>query len=142
MHIHYRVNGLNCGCAAFRIPDLCACRRERGHTVRVLALSLQYGKSCERLDRAAIEWKLLGRSSRDWIGAARALFAEIRADRPDQIWTSLTGGTLYGQIAGAACGIPVVSWQHNAFLRPGNRRVLRITRRLTDRKSTRLNSRH
>lgn len=132
MHIHYLINGLNGGGAAFPIPDLVACMRARGHTVRVLALSLQDGKSCERLDRAGIEWKLLGRSSRDWVGAARALFAELRADRPDLIWTSLTGGTLYGQIAGARCGIPVVSWQHNAFLRSGNRCALRVTRALTD----------
>lgn len=131
MHIHYLINGLNGGGAAFPIPHLVARMRARGHTVRVLALSLQDGKSCERLDRAGIEWKVLGRSARDWIGAARALFAEIRADRPDLIWTSLTGGTLYGQIAGAVCGIPVVSWQHNAFLRAGNRCALRLTRPLT-----------
>ncbi|NGY05993.1 glycosyltransferase [Solimonas terrae] len=131
MHIHYLINGLNGGGAAFPIPDLVARMRARGHSVRVLALSLQDGKSCARLDRAGIEWQVLGRTRNDWIGAARALFAEIRRDRPDLIWTSLTGGTLYGQIAGARFGIPVVSWQHNAYLRAGNRRMLRLTKSLT-----------
>jgi glycosyltransferase involved in cell wall biosynthesis len=131
MHIHYLINGLNGGGAAFPIPDLVARMRARGHSVRVLALSMQDGKSCARLERAGIEWTVLGRSSRDWIGAARALFAEIRRDRPDLLWTSLTGGTVYGQITGARFGIPVVSWQHNAYLRAGNRRLLRITRPLT-----------
>lgn len=132
MHIHYLINGLNGGGAAFPIPDLVACMRARGHTVRVLALQAQDGKSGARLDRAGIAWKVLGKAPDDWLGAARALRAELRADRPDLIWTSLTGATVYGQFAGALHRIPVVSWQHNAFLKPGNRRLLRLTRSLTD----------
>ncbi|MEO7241138.1 MAG: glycosyltransferase family 4 protein, partial [Sphingomicrobium sp.] len=51
--------------------------------------------------------------------------------RPDIIWTSLSRATLLGQLVGARRRIPVVSWQHAAFLRPANRRLLRTTRRLT-----------
>lgn len=38
---------------------------------------------------------------------------------------------MLGQLAGRAFGIPVVSWQHNAFLRPANLALLSATRRLT-----------
>ncbi|NKF22814.1 glycosyltransferase [Solimonas marina] len=132
MQIHYLINGLNGGGAAFPIPDLVAHMRGRGHQVRVLALQPQDRRSCAWLDRAGIEWQVLGRRDRDWFGAARALHAELDRDRPDLIWTSLTGATVYGQVMGATQRIPVVSWQHNAFLRPGNRRLLQLTRSLTD----------
>jgi len=39
--------------------------------------------------------------------------------------------TLLGQLVGTRRRIPVVSWQHAAFLKPANRRLLRATRRLS-----------
>jgi glycosyltransferase involved in cell wall biosynthesis len=38
---------------------------------------------------------------------------------------------LLGQLVGTRRRIPVVSWQHAAFLKPANRRLLRATRRLS-----------
>jgi glycosyltransferase involved in cell wall biosynthesis len=55
----------------------------------------------------------------------------MRTYQPDYIWTSLTRATLLGQIVGALRGISVVSWQHNAFLKPGNRLLLRAMQRLS-----------
>lgn len=132
MHIHYLINGLNGGGAAFPIPDLVACMKARGHSVRVLALMEQDGKSVARLEQAGIDWTLLGAGSNDWLKSARALNTLLVEDRPDLIWTSLTRATVYGQWLGRQHRIPVVSWQHNAFLKPANRRLLRWTRRLSD----------
>jgi glycosyltransferase involved in cell wall biosynthesis len=52
----------------------------------------------------------------------------LREQRPDAIWTSLTGASILGQLCGKWLRIPVVSWQHNASLRAGNRWLLRRTR--------------
>lgn len=131
MRIHYLINGLNGGGAAFPIPDLVALMREQGHTVRVIALMPQDRKSCARLDAAGVGWELIGDGPRDFFASARALLRILREDRPDLIWTSLTRATLFGQIAGRIRGIPVVSWQHNAFLKPWNRRLLRLSKKLT-----------
>ena len=67
----------------------------------------------------------------DHLRAAAWLLAELRAWRPALIWTSLTQATLIGQLTARALGLPVVSWQHNAVLKPANLRLLRLTRGLT-----------
>ena len=131
MHIHYLLTDLNSGGAAQPIPDLVALMRDQGHTVRVLALLPKDRKGAAQLDRAGIAWELLGNSRRDTLPAARALLRILREDRPDLLWTSLTRATIYGAIAGWLCGIPVLSWQHNSWLKPGDRRLLRLSRRLT-----------
>lgn len=131
MRIHYLVNGLNGGGAAFPIPDLVACMQARGHRVQVLALAPQDGKSAARLTAAGIDWQLLAPAGASGLAVARALQQRVRADRPDLLWTSLTRATVYGQLIGWRQQIPVVSWQHNAFLKPGNRLLLRATRELT-----------
>lgn len=131
MRIHYLINGLNGGGAAFPIPDLVALMKECGHSVRVLALMPQDRKSCARLDAAGIDWQLIGSGPRDVLASSATLLRILRADRPDLIWTSLTRATLFGQIAGRIAHIPVVSWQHNAFLKPWNRRLLRRSRKLS-----------
>ncbi|GAC1622160.1 MAG: glycosyltransferase [Nevskia sp.] len=131
MRIHYLINGLNGGGAAFPIPDLVALMRAQGHSVKLIALMPQDRKSCARLDAAGIDWQLIGSGPRDLVPAAARLLRLLRDDRPDLIWTSLTRATLFGQIAGRLRGIPVVSWQHNAFLKPWNLRLLRRTKALS-----------
>ncbi len=131
MHIHYLINGLNGGGAAFPIPDLVACMKGHGHSVRVLALTRQDGKSAVRLDEAGIDWAVLDAGSGHWLTAAHTLDELLREDRPDVLWTSLTRATVYGQLLGRRHRIPVVSWQHNAYLKPANRHLLRWTQKLS-----------
>jgi len=131
MYITYLINGLNGGGAAFPVPDLVRLMESRGHRVKVIALMPQDMKSAARFDAAGLDWTLIGTGPRDFVGCARKLLALLRTEKPDLIWTSLTRATLFGQVAGRLCGIPVVSWQHNAFLKPGNRRLLKLTRPLS-----------
>ncbi len=133
MRIHYLINGLNGGGAAFPLIDVIGLMRAAGHEVRLSALMPQDLRALPRLNAAGIECDVLGRGPRDYVRSARALLRRLRADRPDLLWTSLTRATLYGQVAGRMLDIPVVSWQHNAFLKPGNRALLRRTKRLTRR---------
>lgn len=131
MYIHYLLTDLNSGGAALPLPPLLALMREQGHRVRVLALLPRDRLATERLARAGISVTLLGEKSSDQIGTARRLLRVIDEDRPDLLWTSLTRATIYGGLAGHLRGIPVVSWQHNAWLKPKNRLLLKLTRRLT-----------
>lgn len=133
MRIIYLINGLNGGGAAFPMMQVIGLMRESGHEVRVLALMAQDGKAAARLQEAGIPFEVLGRSTTDYLRQARALVRSLRGRRPDLLWTSLTRGTLYGQVIGRLMRIPVVSWQHSDYLKPGNLAALRLTRRLTSR---------
>jgi glycosyltransferase involved in cell wall biosynthesis len=133
MRITYLINGLNGGGAAFPMMQVIALMRELGYEVEVLAHMRQDGKAGARLREAGIPFEVLGRSTSDHPRQAMALVRHLRQRRPDLIWTSLTRGTLYGQLLGGAMGIPVVSWQHSDYLKPGNLAALRLTRRLTRR---------
>ena len=84
-----------------------------------------------RLDRAGIPYRIIGAGPQEYLRPAFRLIRLLRAQKPDLLWTSLTRATVYGQLAGALLGIPVVSWQHNAFLKPADRRLLRLTKKLT-----------
>jgi glycosyltransferase involved in cell wall biosynthesis len=66
---------------------------------------------------------------KDHLKALRWLDAEVMAWQPDLIWTSLTRATLLGQVVGQMHSIPVVSWQHAAYLKPINALLLRWRRR-------------
>lgn len=131
MHILYLLTDLNTGGAALPVPELVALMRAEGHTVRVAALLPKDRNACARLDQAGIRWDLLGQGPRDLVPAARALLRLLRDDPPDVIWTSLTRATMYGSFAGVLRGLPVVSWQHNAWLKRGNWLQLRAVQRLT-----------
>jgi glycosyltransferase involved in cell wall biosynthesis len=55
----------------------------------------------------------------------------VAAWRADLVWTSLTRATLLGQLVGLRRRLPVVSWQHAAYLKPANLALLRATQRLS-----------
>ena len=63
--------------------------------------------------------------------ALRWLNREVAVMRPTHLWTSLTRATLLGQLVGLRRRLPVVSWQHAAYLKPGNRRLLRAMQPLS-----------
>jgi len=128
LRIAYVINSLEGGGAAQPVPAITGLLRDRGATVRVFALSMRNGKGRPALIAAGLDHRIGPGAKHQHGRAFRWLRAELRAFRPDLIWTSLTQATLMGQIAGRLMGVPVVSWQHNAFLKPANRRLLRITR--------------
>lgn len=133
MRIVYLINGLNGGGAAFPMTQVIGLMRELGHDVTVYALMKQDGKAAQRLERDRIPYELIGHEFHEFVRPAVRLVRRLRALRPDVLWTSLTRGTIYGQLAGYFLGIPVVSWQHSAFLKPGNIALLRRLAPLTDR---------
>jgi glycosyltransferase involved in cell wall biosynthesis len=61
----------------------------------------------------------------DHLAAMRWLARETAAWGATHLWTSLSRANLIGLILGPRKGLPVFCWQHNAFLKTGNRVLLR-----------------
>lgn len=130
MRVAYLINGLNGGGAALPVADVIGAIRAAGHPARVIALMRQDGRAESRLAAAGIDYRILG-PERLGARSLLRLLRELRRDPPDLIWTSLARATMLGQFAGRLLGIPVVSWQHNAFLRPINIAILRRSKSWT-----------
>jgi len=129
MRVAYVINSLEGGGAVAPLPALVRVMEAQGCTVRVFALTPRDRRGLPPLERADIPTLVRDGGDTDHVAALRWLDAQIDDWRPDLIWTSLTRATLVGQIVGQRYHIPVVSWQHNAFLKPLNRWLLRLRRR-------------
>jgi len=127
--ILYVINSVEGGGAALPVPAIVAALEKAGARVSVLALTRRNGKALPAFHAAGLDVTVRDGGEKDHRAALRWLGGEIAARRPDLIWTSLTRATLLGQWAGQRAGVPVVSWQHNAFLKPSNRWLLRARRR-------------
>lgn len=131
MRICYLINSLDAGGVALPLPQIVGVMQEAGHEVEVIALVSRDGLGRRGLDAAGIPHRTLGGATRRLVAPAARVGVALVESRPDLLWTSLTHATVVGQAVGAALGIPVVSWLHNAWLRPSNRWLLRRTRRWT-----------
>lgn len=131
MRIAYVINTFEGGGAALPIPAIVEVCRQHGHEVHVAALIRRNGRAMGAMQKAGIEGVVLA----DGNASSRHVLFEldrwVRGVQPTHIWTSLTRATLLGQLVGAGQGIPVVSWQHNAFLKPANLTLLQLTKKLT-----------
>ncbi|GBQ41959.1 glycosyltransferase family 4 protein [Komagataeibacter europaeus] len=126
MRIAYVINTFEGGGAALPIPAIADVFRQCGHDVHVAALSRRNGRAMPHLRHAGLDPVVLGADRAPIARQMAGLDAWVRHVRPTHIWTSLTRATLLGQMVGAWRRIPVVSWQHNAFLLPANLALLRM----------------
>lgn len=129
--IAYVINSMEGGGAALPVPSLLSVAREAGAEVRVLALTRRDGRAIGPVRDAGLDLIVRDGGERDHAAALSWLDARVSEYRPSHIWTSLTRATALGQIVGVRRRVPVVSWQHAAWLRPANRRLLRATQRLS-----------
>lgn len=130
MRIVYLINGFNGGGAALPVADVVGALQALGHQVEVVALMRQDGRAEPRLREAGVRYRILG-PERLGLRSALRLLRYLRANPPDLLWTSLARATLLGQLIGGLLRIPVISWQHNAWLKPINVALMRRTRALT-----------
>lgn len=131
IRVAYVINSLEGGGAALPAPFVIKEMRGHGALVRLFALSRRDGRAAAALDAAGIDYRVSAAGKADHLRSARWLWKELVEFQPTVIWTSLTQATAVGQILGKLSHVPVVSWQHNAFLKPANHRLLRLTRGLT-----------
>ncbi len=131
MRIAYIINSLEGGGAALPISAVTGLLRDHGAEVEVLALTRRDGRSLAALEAAGLKVRVREGVERDNLAALAWLDREVRGGSFGLLWTSLTRATLLGQLVGMRRGIPVVSWQHNAFLKPANLVLLRASQRMS-----------
>jgi len=110
------------------VPAVATVLQSQGCEVRIAARTPRDRRGLPASERAGLAVTIRDGGEKDHLSAFRWLDAEVMAWQPDLIWTSLTRATLLGQIVGQMHAIPVVSWQHNAFLKPLNRLLLLLRR--------------
>lgn len=131
MRIAYVINSLEGGGAALPVPAVTRVMRDHGADVVVYALTPRDLRALPPMLRAGLRVEVREGGEKDHLSAGWWLERRLRAERPDIIWTSLTRATLIGQQVGGRLKIPVVSWQHAAFLKPANRLLLRSLQHLS-----------
>lgn len=131
MRILYVINSLDGGGGALPLPHVIGVMRSAGHDVRVVSLMERDGRARPGLEAAGIPYEVIGGPRRRFVETALRLDRIVRRERPDFLWTSLTHATITGQLIGRLRGVPVISWQHNAWLKPANEFLLRRTAGLT-----------
>ncbi|MGQ2936538.1 glycosyltransferase family 4 protein [Sphingopyxis sp.] len=132
MRIAYFINSMNGGGAESPLPRIVFALEKAGAEVGVFALTRGGGRAIPWLRRAGIEPVIREGGEKDHIAALRWIEERARGWDAEIIWTSLTRATLLGQIVGKRLNIPVVSWQHNSFLKPWNERLLRWRAKASD----------
>jgi glycosyltransferase involved in cell wall biosynthesis len=128
MRIAYIINSVEGGGAAFPVPAVAAALRSHGVDVEIFALTRRDGRAIPAMADAGLSVHVRDGGETDHWAAYRWLRPMLGQYKPDAVWTSLTRATLLGQVAAAAQRIPVISWQHAAYLRAANRRLLRLRR--------------
>lgn len=128
MRIAYVINSVEGGGAQSPVPAIAEVLRREGAEVAVFALGRRDGRGLVAMEAAGLDVRVCPVGEKQQVAALRWLHGQLKAWRPDVVWTSLTRATLMGQIVGGWLGKPVVSWQHAAFLKPANRALLRWRR--------------
>lgn len=125
MRIAYVINSVEGGGAALPVPAVAGLLKANGANVRVFALTRRDGRALPAMAAAGLSVTVRDGGEKDHLAALAWLNRELASWPPTLIWTSLTRATLLGQLVGRRRGLPVVSWQHAAFLKPANRLLLR-----------------
>jgi glycosyltransferase involved in cell wall biosynthesis len=128
--IAYVINSVEGGGAALPVPDVARVLRDASAEVAVFALTRRNGRALATMEASGLAVTVRDGGETDHLAALAWLDRAIAAYRPSLLWTSLTRATLLGQLVGLRRRIPVVCWQHAAYLRPVNRRLLRAMRPL------------
>ena len=129
MRILYVINSLEGGGASAPVPAIGGVLQSQGCEIRIAALTPRDRRGLPAIEQAGLDVTVRNGGEKDHFRALRWLDAEVMAWQPDLIWTSLSRATLLGQIVGQMHAIPVVSWQHAAYLKPLNALLLRWRRR-------------
>lgn len=94
MKIAYIINSVESGGAALPVPAITKVMRDAGHHVEVFALTRRNGLAIEPLENAGLTLHIRPGTRKDHLPALRWLHKQMRAYKPDVIWTSLSRATL------------------------------------------------
>jgi glycosyltransferase involved in cell wall biosynthesis len=125
MRIAYVINSVEGGGAAAPVPALAAVMRAHGADVRVFALTRRDGRALPAMVAAGLDPLVREGGEHDHMAALAWLRTQLRDWGATHLWTSLTRATVLGLLLARRLGLPAVCWQHAAFLKTGNRLLLR-----------------
>jgi len=125
MRIAYVINSVEGGGAASPVPAVTRVLRDHGAEVRVFALTRRDGRALPAMVAAGLDPLVRPGGLHDHVAALRWLARETEAWGATHLWTSLTRATLLGLLLGPRRGLPTFCWQHAAYLKTGNRLLLR-----------------
>lgn len=127
--ILYVINSLEGGGAAAALPRVLTALTNHGATVRLAALTRRNGLAIAACEKAGFSPIIRDGGERDHIAASTWLAQQVRTFGATHIFTSLTRATLIGTLVARRLQMPVICWQHNAFLKPINELLLRLIAR-------------
>jgi len=125
MRVAYIINSVEGGGAASPVPAVTRVLRDLGAQVRVFALTRRDGRALPAMEAAGLRPLVRPGGRHDHVAALRWLSHETHAWGATHLWTSLTRATVLGLLLGGRRGLPVFCWQHAAYLKTGNRLLLR-----------------
>jgi len=128
--IAYVINSVEGGGAAMPVPAIAGVLCEAGAEVAIFALTRRDGRAIAAMEANGLSVTVREGGETDHIAALRWLDRSAVAWRATHLFTSLTRATLLGQLVGWRRRLPVASWQHAAYLKPANLRLLRALRPL------------
>lgn len=131
MRILYLINSMEGGGAALPVPRIAKALARHGAEMRVFALTRRDGRAIEAFESAGVPVTVRDGGRKDHAAAYRWIGETLRREQPDVVWTSLTRATVLGQRAATRLGLPVISWQHAAYLKPGSALILRHQQQMT-----------
>ncbi|MEJ7933899.1 glycosyltransferase [Sphingobium sp. AN558] len=126
MRIAYVINSIEGGGASQPVPAIARVLREAGAEVRVFALTPRDRRGLPAMVAAGLDPIVREGGGSDHIAAALWLRRQVRDWGATHVWTSLSRATILGLLIGPRLGLPVICWQHAAFLKPWNRRLMRL----------------
>ncbi len=124
--IAYVINSVEGGGAALPVPAVTRVMRDAGAEVRVFALTRRDGRALPPMQAAGLDPLVRDGGLSDHWQALAWLDREVRAWGATHLWTSLSRATILGLLLGPRRSLPVICWQHAAFLKPWNRRLMRL----------------
>lgn len=126
LRIAYVINSVEGGGASQPVPAIARVLSDAGAQIRVFALTPRDRRGLPAMIAAGLEPAVREGGLSDHFAAMRWLRREITDWGATHIWTSLSRATILGLLLGRQLGLPVICWQHAAFLKPWNRRLLRL----------------
>jgi len=129
IRIAYVINSVEGGGASQPVPAITRVLRDAGAQVRVFALTPRDRRGLPAMEAAGLAPAVRAGGTRDHVAAARWLRRQIVDWGATHIWTSLSRATILGLLLGPRLGMPVICWQHAAFLKPWNQRLMRMLQR-------------
>jgi glycosyltransferase involved in cell wall biosynthesis len=118
MKIAYILDSAEGGGVALPVPMVTRVLRNAGAQVDVFILTKRDGRAIAPMIADGLTVHVREGSGRDHLAAYRWLEQQLTTYQPNLLWTSLTRSTVLGLLLGKRLQIPVVCWQHNAFLQP------------------------